>query len=174
VIDPARRIRLILARATLREILGRELALAPERVEIRRARSGRPLLVVDSGLSFSLSHSGRWAAVAVSRLVRVGVDIESISRRMQPALLRRLLARPEADAIGALSPEHQVEAFLAHWTAKEACAKVLDGGLAINLKRLELSGALDALRLRDPELAGLELVRLDLPSQLVGALAVHP
>jgi 4'-phosphopantetheinyl transferase len=171
VIDPRRRRRLILARATLRQTLAKELALEPARVEMLTGRDGKPALASTRGLSFSLSHTGRWAAIAVSEARSVGVDIEPLDRHVTAGLVRRVLTPAELGLVLALPAELRDQAFLAHWTAKEAAAKVLGGGLAGNLPRLELRDALTAPRLADPRLDAVELRLVGPHRALIGALA---
>jgi 4'-phosphopantetheinyl transferase len=172
VIDPCRRRRLLLARAALRLILAGQLGCDPSSARIVRLSSGRPVLLGRSAPSFSFSHSGGWVAVAVSSLARVGVDIEQTSRQISGALIDRLLTRGEIKSLPDLSPAGAGEALLLHWTAKEACAKVLVGGLASNLDRLELrEGASERPRLLDPALSDVAVSRLDVCPALVGALA---
>jgi 4'-phosphopantetheinyl transferase len=174
VVDPLKRTRLLLARAALRKILAGELALAPELVEIDRETDARPALVGVDAPSFSFSHTGSWAAVAVSQFGRIGIDIECRDRRVAPALARRLLTGPDARILEDTPTGELADGFLTHWTAMEACAKVLDGGLAHNLRRLQLRDALAKKpRLRDPRLSEIELLRLDLPAPLIGMLALR-
>lgn len=173
VIDRGKREWLLLAGAGLREILGQELACPPGRIEIQRSRRGRPSLFSAVGPFFSLSHSGGWAAVAVSRSGPVGVDIESSERRISLDRVRALLTEPEARTVDALDRKRRVEGFLAHWTAKEACAKVIDVEPFANLRKLEISEALTEPSLVGPRYRQIGLVRLDLPAGLVGALAAR-
>jgi 4'-phosphopantetheinyl transferase len=169
VIDPRRRRRLLAARATLRQILAAELELEPAQVEILRDHTGRPVLARSSGLCFSLSHAGGWAAIAVSDARSVGVDIELPTRRVSEGLMRRVLAPSEQAAVLECLPQRRGEAFLAYWTAKEAAAKVL-GGLSGNLGRLELCNGLTAPRLADRRLQALEVQPL-IRQGLIGAIA---
>jgi 4'-phosphopantetheinyl transferase len=172
VIDPLRRGRLVLARASLRVILAQELNVTVREVRIHRSDAGRPALDGEGVPSFSLSHAGEWAAVAISSLARVGIDIEGAGRPISPTLIDRMLTPAEASSAARESRLSSSRAFLAHWTAKEACAKVLDGGLASNLHRLELGdGLTDRPRLLDHALADIEVRRLDLGLRLIGALA---
>jgi 4'-phosphopantetheinyl transferase len=180
VTDRLRRERLILARAALRQILAAELGLEPSLVEIARTATGKPLLVSAAGLSFSFSHTGGWAAIVLSDTVSVGIDIEPIDRPISEGLIDRLLSAEELANVLAFPSEHRSAAFLANWTAKEACAKALDGGLPANLRRLRLRDAHSAPRLADTELQGLEVRPLHLHRDLIGALAatndpaIHP
>ena len=174
------------AGTALQSILGGELGVARSAVKLARQPDGRPVLA-DGPLAFSLSHAGGWAAIAVAdeHFARVGVDIEARERRVSRALIARYLSAAEAAGLSELDARARGEAFLGLWTAKEACAKLLDGGLGANLSRLELRGAGtppavaddrlgQGLRLSDRQLAAAIVLHapLQTPSALTGALAV--
>jgi 4'-phosphopantetheinyl transferase len=172
VIDPLRRRRLLLARAWVRVILAAELNDTPASLRITRSPSGRPTLTDSQAPSFSVSHSDGWVAVSVSSLARVGIDIELAERTVSEALVQRLLNTREVGSLPRRSPSQRQRAFLAYWTVKEACAKVLDGALASNLHRLQVEDGLSkAPRLTAPGLGDVDVKRLDLGPMLVGALA---
>ncbi|MGH2834075.1 MAG: 4'-phosphopantetheinyl transferase family protein [Solirubrobacteraceae bacterium] len=173
VVDPHRRGQMLLARAALRLILAQQLEVPTAQVRILSSPSGRPVLAGEDAPSFSFSHCHGWAAIALSSLARVGIDIEAARRPVPTALAARLLTPAEASSLGELQLDRRRE-FLAHWTAKEACAKVLDGGLASNLHRLEIAECMAARpRLLDPVLSYIDLRRLDLGPELHAALAGH-
>lgn len=196
VIDPDRRTRMVLARATARGILARRLGLAPLEVPLARDSRGRPLLqtaglrdapvraTAASGeappraprleeLSVSFSHSGSWVAVALGRGVSVGVDIEPRDRKVSAGVIARVLRPRELAAVLGLAQSG--EAFLRYWTLKEASGKALGAGLGASLERLELVGALAGEpRLLDPELAGIAMRRWDPLPALIGAVAARP
>ncbi len=77
-------------------------------------------------LHTSLTHSGAWVFVAVSRGGPVGVDVE-LMRPDRPLerLSRRFFPREEQDWLARSSAAEQVGRFYALWTAKEALFKAL-------------------------------------------------
>lgn len=79
---------------------------------------------------FSLSHSGEWAAVAVSKCA-VGVDVEKSSPKLLSAR-RKFLTERESEAWQALSTEEaKTEFLLEKWTQKESIFKAYgEGGFA--------------------------------------------
>src|SRR5258707_7110279 len=94
--------RVRVARATTRVVLAEALETDPARVEISRLCAhcghpthGRPTVAGDDRVSFSLSHSGSFAVVAVAigaGDARVGVDVEDVKpRRRLGALAARVL-----------------------------------------------------------------------------------
>ncbi|MCC7461682.1 MAG: 4'-phosphopantetheinyl transferase superfamily protein [Gammaproteobacteria bacterium] len=81
-------------------------------------------------MSRSLAHSRQWcAAVTAPAALRMGVDLEWIRVRDEPALARWAYAECEWQALMALQPAERRQQFYALWTLKEACAKAL--GLAL-------------------------------------------
>jgi 4'-phosphopantetheinyl transferase len=133
------RSRYVVAHGAVREVLGAMLGTEPEAVRFdRRCRHcghpdhGKPTV---DGPSFSLSHSGDVAVLAVSDLREVGIDVEV---RRPRAGLERLASRVLSDAElrhwEATPPAQRLESFLRAWTAKEAYLKALGLGLVRPLR----------------------------------------
>lgn len=123
-------------RQDARAALGRILATALGEAEppaLAADENGKPRLAVDPGrLSFSLSHSGGLALVALAPGgIDVGIDIELVKERRD---LARLAARwlPEADAaaVAAFPPAEQAAVFYPAWARHEARVKCSGVGLA--------------------------------------------
>jgi phosphopantetheinyl transferase len=72
---------------------------------------------------FSLSHSRRAVAVAVSRKP-VGVDIESLDRPMSAGLPGKILTAAEQAEYAALPEDSRLSYLLQAWCAKESLFKV--------------------------------------------------
>ena len=104
-------------------------ATAPQALRCARSASGRPSCPV-LPLSFSLSHSGGYAACAVSARP-VGVDLEEI-RPLRPALLG-ILNEEERAWMG-----DDAARFAQLWTAKEAMLKCRGAALG-RLRQLPLA-----------------------------------
>ena len=86
----------------------------------------------------NLTHSGRFAVLAVTRGRRVGVDLE----RMRPirdarALARRFFSTPEAARLERLSADEASEQFFKLWVRKEAYLKGVGGTVPDGLRRFE-------------------------------------
>jgi phosphopantetheinyl transferase len=130
---PARRREWLAARLCLKTLLRRRGRIRdPRECAVVKDARGRPRLVfspelpVDPAYDCSLSHKGRFACAGAARMpdIRVGVDVEEVS----PRLVR--LARAfthERDVLIGSRPESERLAII--WALKEACAKVLGGGL---------------------------------------------
>jgi 4'-phosphopantetheinyl transferase len=132
------------ARATTRVALADALGMEPDRVPISRRcahcgdpKHGRPTVAGDDRVSFSLSHSGSFAVIALADGdVRVGVDVEDVRPRLRlGALAARVLNDEEHEAWLAIeSDDEQLRSFLRAWTAKEAYLKALGIGIATRLR----------------------------------------
>ena len=93
-----------------------------------------------AAISFSLSHSGELAVIAMSSLARLGVDIEQL-RVIDDAgaIAQSHFASAEKVALAAVAPAEQNRAFLTCWTRKEAFVKALGRGLSIDLAGFEVN-----------------------------------
>jgi 4'-phosphopantetheinyl transferase len=132
------------ARAATRVVLGDALDADPAAIEISRRcehcdhpTHGRPTVTGRDDISFSLSHSGSLAVIALTNDgATVGVDVETLRpRRRLPALAARIMNDDEYAAWTALDDESdRLRAFLRTWTAKEAYLKALGIGIATRLR----------------------------------------
>jgi phosphopantetheinyl transferase len=102
---------------------------------VRFSASGQPLL---DGWYLSLSHSGRFAAAALSALP-VGIDVEQVPADAPDKLARRCLSQQEL-AVYAAAPD-AAEYFCRCWTAKEAFVKREGTGLCGFPSNLTLTAA---------------------------------
>ncbi|QGU31622.1 4'-phosphopantetheinyl transferase family protein [Thermochromatium tepidum] len=119
--------------AGLNRILSAYLDRQPEQIRIERGPTGKPYLDgADGWLSFSFSHSGDLALVALScgTNATVGVDCEWIRPRANLAAIARRLFDPETVAELETVPESgRLERFYLAWTALEADVKCDGRGL---------------------------------------------
>ncbi|WP_188191186.1 4'-phosphopantetheinyl transferase family protein [Nonomuraea sp. SYSU D8015] len=103
----ADRDRFVLGCAITRIVLGRHLGMPPADVPLRRdcpdcgRPHGKPRVPGDE-LHVSVSHSGRWVAVAITDVGRVGIDVERIAVRAAPLVAAALtdLPRRAGHAVG--------------------------------------------------------------------------
>lgn len=106
------------ARLLLGYALFRSLGLTPQKAAVHKNADGKPL---SERCFLSLSHSGSFAAVALSR-EPVGVDLEAKARAIPPdGAARHFLTEKEAET---LCPEK----LLMIWTQKEALFKAFGSG----------------------------------------------
>ena len=93
---------------------------------------GKPYLP-ESGLHFNVSHSGSWAAVAVSN-EPVGIDIEQIRPIEWQGIARQHFAGEELRALQCETEESRLSTFFTLWTAKESFVKAEGRGLSVPLQ----------------------------------------
>lgn len=91
---------------------------------------GKPSLKEYPHLHFNLSHCSHAIACVISSSP-VGIDVESIDRKVSDSLIRHTMS-PEEQAIIKQDPLH----FLRLWTQKEALVKLRGTGLQDNLHHL--------------------------------------
>ena len=103
-----------------------ELPLPPV---IACAEGGKPFLR-DAGLFFNLSHSGAFAACAVSD-AEIGLDIQ-VPVQAREELVRRVFTPREASYISAA--EDRDAAFTELWCKKESFIKMTGKGLSAGLR----------------------------------------
>jgi 4'-phosphopantetheinyl transferase len=161
---------------------------APQDWSFVRTAHGRPELDARfaSSLRFNLSHCATRVSCVVSTSVDCGVDVESVARDVQTALLQeQCLAGAEQRWVRAGAPAQQTRRFMQLWTLKEAVAKAVGLGLALPFAQLEfevepvprLVGAPDGvggawwLVQHETEDGHVEAVALGLPGERAVALS---
>lgn len=136
------RTRYVVARAVLRSLLARYLAVDPRDVPIGYGTDGKPEVGASlplTGLEFNLAHSGHLALFAFARGRRVGIDVEAVRPVPDLDLVARHVCTPrERQYLDALAGIERGAAFLRGWTRKEALAKGVGAGLRMGLERLEV------------------------------------
>jgi 4'-phosphopantetheinyl transferase len=130
-----------LSRGILRVLLGRYLAIEPDRIRFAYGPRGKPRLAFpEAPLEFNLAHSGRFAAYAFATGCELGVDIEEVRPvSHQEDIVRRFFSREECEEWLELDPTQRDEAFFCCWTRKEAYIKALGDGLSMPLDRFRVS-----------------------------------
>jgi 4'-phosphopantetheinyl transferase len=125
--------RSIVARGTVRTLLGRRLGREPRDLGFVEGPQGKPALI-GGELEFNVSHSGDRVAIAIAEGGPVGIDIE-VERPRTTDLV--VLARRYFSPVEALAVENAADGalplFFTIWTAKEAVIKAVGGGLSIQL-----------------------------------------
>jgi 4'-phosphopantetheinyl transferase len=124
-----RRGRYVAAHRWLHERVGGMLGVAPDVVPIRIATSGA-LSLEGIPLHLSLSHDGKWLALAVSDHEAVGVDVLTIPPEVDYLSDTRLVLSPDEIGLVRSSPRDRRGRAFAHcWVRKEAYAKLHGVGL---------------------------------------------
>ena len=138
---PDDRRRYIVARGTLRHLLGKQFDRPPQTIEFCYGKYGKPSVVSDNDGScnfhFNVSHSGELALCALGRRHRVGIDIEKLKpiQRLD-SMMERCLSDKEIAQVG--DETNSTRAFLQRWTCKEAYLKAIGVGLSQPMKTIEV------------------------------------
>lgn len=164
-----RRLTRIAARIAVMQARGPEAARRPFAV----APGGKPELP-DTGLHVSVSHSGSWAAIALSEVGPIGIDIEAL-RDVTIALPRRasILAAGRRVSADPLEGQSEDARFISAWTRIEAAAKAGGAGALPMLAWLGGRGTSDP-GLQRYTLSPPHDLRLDGLAYAVSALPVGP
>lgn len=133
------RIHFISARAILREIIGRYLALKPSEILFSYNSYGKPYLI-HKILNFNLSHASYLAVYIFANSKQVGIDIEKI--RPFPGFMniaKRFFSEQENIDLHSIPGDQQLEAFFKCWTRKEAFIKAIGNGLSFPLNQFDVT-----------------------------------
>jgi len=163
-------------RGRMREILASYVNQTPDRLVFHSNPQGKPALA--EGPQFNLSHSGGWAALAVTAQAAVGVDIEA-HRDVDDGIARRFFSEAEHRALSALPARDWATGFFRCWTRKEAVIKAIGLGMSMPLDSFDVTlgegSAAQLLRLENQNSAARDWTLLDLPMarDMAGAIAVQ-
>jgi 4'-phosphopantetheinyl transferase len=126
------------AHALVRTALSAYGRSAPPDWRFAISPQGRPS-VLDAEISFSLTHAGPWAAVAIGAGQALGLDLEPIRpERDALPLARRFFAAAETEWLTGLPRGERPAGFAALWTVKEAVLKARGCGLTESLRSVEV------------------------------------
>jgi 4'-phosphopantetheinyl transferase len=127
----------LLGRWTAKLVAAAWLGTEPSRLEIIAAADGAPEAWIDgerAPISVSLSHRGGRALAAVADRGALGCDLELVEPR-SAAFVRPWLSPSEQALVAEAAVGERAHAANLLWTAKEAAAKALRGGLRLDLQR---------------------------------------
>lgn len=126
------RVRFVVARAHLREMVGGYLGQAPSEVVFDAGPHGKPVVVGAPELGVSVARSGEVVLMGAAIGADIGVDVERVDEgfpwhevadRVFDASERAALAR-------VVDPAARAEAHFEAWVRKEAYAKMIGLGIA--------------------------------------------
>jgi len=132
--------RFVACRAALRTLLAARLGGAPRDLRFDYGPSGKPSLAGGGGaVRFNVSHTDRYALIAITPGAELGVDIERIRPlRDMDLVAERVFSVGERETLGRVPHEFKAEAFFAGWTRKEAYIKARGEGIGL-LGAIEVS-----------------------------------
>lgn len=121
-------LRYLVAHGARRQILGRELDIAPESLTFTADTNGKPALAA-GGPHISLAHDGALALLAVAANREIGVDVRQLTEGLDPVDMSERYFLPfEARYVaGGHDLLEQTDRYARLWTRKEAAAKVAGG-----------------------------------------------
>lgn len=123
--------RFVASHAAVRILVGAALRRDPHAVAFATGPYGKPFVPAEP-LTFSMTHSGRFALVALAAATPVGVDVEEVrSFPDRDAIAERFFHPLEARELGTDANDVDEAAFFRAWTRKEAVAKALGLGLSL-------------------------------------------
>jgi 4'-phosphopantetheinyl transferase len=124
--------RFIACRAALRARLAERLGCDAGSLRFEYGPVGKPALAGGGTLRFNVSHSDRYALLALGDRVEVGVDVERIRPLTDMnALADRVFSDGERAALAGVPADQKANAFFAGWTRKEAYIKARGDGIGM-------------------------------------------
>lgn len=140
----------IFAHAMLRLALSQVApSVAPADWSFAAGRYGRPYVAsprTSTALHFSLSHADGCVACVVSGHETIGVDVETVSRRVAPlSTALRFFAPEEVETLRGLPEPAAIERFFDYWTLKEAYLKARGFGLNLPLDAFAMQVSREAI-----------------------------
>ena len=138
VVEPPRS-QFVVARATLRVLLGDALHIDPQALAFEIGQFGKPSLI-GHDLQFNVSHSGDVVLVAIGRQAPLGVDVETERpHRDFLRLAQRFFAPGEVARLESVPESERAAAFYRCWTRKEAYLKARGTGITLGLDTFEVA-----------------------------------
>lgn len=124
--------RFIIARATLRILLGRYLKADAKQIIFEVGHNKKPYVKENNNLHYNVSHSGNYILIALSNS-ELGVDVEQPDPDMNyEEIMHVSYSKPEANHVKASADPLQV--FYTLWTRKESLLKATGKGIDDALK----------------------------------------
>ena len=162
------------AHVRLRQILGGYVGRDPASLRLGVTGNGKPTL--PQGPAFNLSHSGGWAALAVTPTARIGVDIEA-HRAVEPEVAERFFSLAERHDLATVTGDHWRDAFFRCWTRKEGFVKAVGAGLSLPLDSFDVTTLPQAaprlLRVAGGHAEDWTLIDLPLGQGFAGAVVIE-
>ncbi len=130
----------VATRALVRKVLAHYTGIPSASLEFARREQGKPYLTnAPFPIYFNLSHSGNFAALAVSSVGEIGIDIEKIRTRNFLAIAERYFHADELKQLLATPEAERAQLFFKLWTLKEAFFKATGGGISSGLDKAVFS-----------------------------------
>jgi 4'-phosphopantetheinyl transferase len=170
--------RFIVCRAATRKLLAKVAEVEPRDIVFEKTRFGKPFVSAPTKAKrfhFNVSHSGGFAAIAITSLAEVGVDVEEMRPDVDLIeIARHSFASCEYDWLAALSETDRAEVFYRMWTLKEAALKAIGTGFMTPLEYVKVkpSNKTFTVTLLSPVSSCLSATELEAPKGYAVALAI--
>jgi 4'-phosphopantetheinyl transferase len=126
----------VATRVLIRKALAYYTGTPSTALEFARREQGKPYLRnTPNPIYFNLSHSGNFAALAVTTAGEIGIDIETIRTRNFLAIAERYFHADEIKQLAASTDAKREQLFFKLWTLKEAFFKATGGGISSGLDK---------------------------------------
>jgi 4'-phosphopantetheinyl transferase len=127
----------LVSHALVRAALGLITKVDPAKFSFKINAYGKPFIatpIQHQTLHFNLSHTEGLAAVAISRHMALGIDVENKNRQvLTQSLAEQFFAPEECHAVAQASEHERSTKMLEFWTLKESYIKAVGMGLSIAL-----------------------------------------
>lgn len=167
------RVRSITTRAALRKLVAAQTGSSPQSLCFITNCYGKPRLRDEPEIEFNVSHSGRFALIALSAIGEVGVDIEYRNHSIDAKSLDAYIFSPLERRTGLSA----AGCFIEHWVAKEAVLKALGLGVSEHLQTVSIlpfEGEGYYVTHDKPEWGELSAWRIEAPEGYAAALGYAP
>jgi 4'-phosphopantetheinyl transferase len=142
--------RFVMARASMRYILGHYLKQPPQQIHFEYTQHGKPSVNNTLDLRFNLSHSKEYALLAVGKKYELGIDIEYFSTRPYRGIAEQLFSPSEITQLDRLITPMQPFYFFYIWSQKEAFIKACGLGLSYPTRLFDVSSIQNEKLVEDP------------------------
>lgn len=159
--------RFVLGHGWMRELLAHYMDSFPSSIRMERGRFGKPFL---SGgeLHFNLSDTKDAITFAVCRAIEIGVDVETVDRRVDHNAVSAHYFTPE-EQHRITQSEQPKRTFLELWTRKEAVLKASGVGIMDDLRSLRVDEAVNKLTISHPEFIAMAAAEYHVRTWRIGA-----
>lgn len=144
-------------RIVLRELVSQLFDISPKSTVLRLEETGKPRIEYPSGVAASISHSGTYVAIVLSRGGECGIDIEPIADLPDSLPIHKnfFSQNQRAWIAEAGSESERARRFLRLWTRKEAYLKATGEGLSGLSQGIEFEGKVrSGVKVRDQSRLG--------------------
>ena len=149
----------VIGRGMARRLLARA-EFPPQEIQFAAALHGKPYVVAPdlARQPFNIAHTDGLVICGVGSDVHelVGIDVEKLDRRTDPALAERYFSTPEIEYLQTKTDEKsRQDAFLRVWTLKESFIKAIGTGLQTPLADfafVDVDSPTPGIRMLNPDL----------------------